>query len=202
MNSLADSVRRRDHDRLLRALIEEAWRRARRRRQVYAGGALSIAVLGAIVFSTLHGPAESPTGPPAVVPGSSAQASSNTQAPRFLAAEHVTHGVFHLVGKHGAVDVAVRFSSSGRREWDVIHGRPLGAVNTGQYALMVGGGGRVEARGHADTWNARLIGYVRSPKQRVVIELEGRPTGTFVITPTQPGNIKRDSGTQRSGWLG
>ncbi len=202
MNSLADSVRRRDHDRLLRALIEEAWRRARRRRRVYAGGALSIAVLGAIVFSTLHGRAESPTGPPAVVPGSSAQGSSSTQAPRFLAAEHVTHGVFHLVGKHGAVDVAVRFSSSGRREWDVIHGRPLGAVNTGQYALMVGHGGYVEAGGHADTWYARLIGYVRSPKQRVVITLNGRPTGTFVITPTQPGNIKRDSGTQRSGWLG
>ena len=202
MNSPAGSVRRRDHDGLLRSLIEEAWRRARRRRRVYAGGALSIAVLGAIVFSTLHGPAESPTGPPAVVPGSSAQASSSTHAPRFLVAEHVTHGVFHLVGKHGAVDVAVRFSSSGRREWDVIHGRPLGAVNTGQYALMVGGGGHVEAGGNADTWNARLIGYVRSPKQRVVIELEGRPTGTFVITPTQPGNIKRDSGTQRSGWLG
>jgi hypothetical protein len=32
-------------------------------------------------------------------------------------------------------------------------------------------------------------------KQRVVITMKGRPQGVFVLTPLQPGFLKRDSGT-------
>ena len=32
-------------------------------------------------------------------------------------------------------------------------------------------------------------------KQRVVITMKGRPKGVFVLTPLQPGVLKRDSGT-------
>jgi hypothetical protein len=35
-----------------------------------------------------------------------------------------------------------------------------------------------------------------------VIELSGRPSGTFVLVPTEPGVLEKDSGTQSSGWLG
>jgi len=50
----------------VRALIEEAWQRARRRRLIYAGIVLSLAVIGAVVTATLRGPS-APTSTPAVV---------------------------------------------------------------------------------------------------------------------------------------
>ena len=46
--------------------------------------------------------------------------------------------------------------------------------------------------------DARLVGFVTRPgeaKQRVVITMKGRPQGVFVLTPLQPGVLKRDSGT-------
>ncbi len=47
-------------------------------------------------------------------------------------------------------------------------------------------------------WHARLEGFVTRPgeaPQRVVITEKGRPFGVFVLTPLQPGILKRDSGT-------
>jgi hypothetical protein len=76
----------------------------------------------------------------------------------------------------------------------------------GKYGRLAGGHGQhVEAGGHASARYARLVGSVipnDGPKQRVVIKLKGRPEGTFVLIPTQPGVLKRDSGTQSSTWLG
>jgi len=198
-------------DERVRALIEEAWRRARRRRWLYGAIASSLAVIWTIVFATLQGPADSPEGSPPVLEDASAQASpASVIASRPVAPAHSVHGLFDLDGEHGNIKVAVRLSGQGR-EWDVVHGslrprRPgeIGGRNTGQYALLVGGGGHVEAGGHAGSWYARLAGYVENggPRQHVVIMLKGRPSGTFVITPTEPGPLERDSGTQRSGWLG
>jgi hypothetical protein len=56
---------------LVSAVIEEAWRRARRRRLIYAGIFLSLAVIGAVVTATLRGPSSSSSNPAAVAsPGS------------------------------------------------------------------------------------------------------------------------------------
>jgi hypothetical protein len=59
-------VRRRGFSDRVRALIEEAWRRARRRRLIYAGIVLSLAVIGAVVTATLRGPPASSSTPAAV----------------------------------------------------------------------------------------------------------------------------------------
>jgi len=77
----------------------------------------------------------------------------------------------------------------------------LTPATTGQYAQITGGGERFQAGGHQAAWYARLFGSVSRPgaaKQRVVITLKGRPNGVFVLTPMEPGVLKRDSGTQRS----
>jgi hypothetical protein len=47
-------------------------------------------------------------------------------------------------------------------------------------------------------WHARLEGFVTRPgeaTQRVVITEKGGVQGVFVLTPLQPGILKRDSGT-------
>jgi hypothetical protein len=57
--------------------------------------------------------------------------------------------------------------------------------------------------GHAQAWHAGLAGFVSRPgeaKQRVVITMKGRPNGVFVLTPLQPGFLKRDSGTRENFW--
>jgi photosystem II stability/assembly factor-like uncharacterized protein len=59
-----DSAREPDADDLLRALIEEARRRARRRRGMYGAAVLSFALAG-IVFATQEGSPSSPSGVPA-----------------------------------------------------------------------------------------------------------------------------------------
>jgi hypothetical protein len=77
---------------------------------------------------------------------------------------------------------------------------PYSVPGTGQYAQITGRGRIVRIGGHAQAWNAGLVGFVTRPgaaKQRVVITLKGRPKGVFVLTPLQPGVLKRDSGTQR-----
>ena len=65
--------------------------------------------------------------------------------------------------------------------------------------VQVSGSGRmVGLGGHGQAWHARLVGFVSRPgeaKQRVVITMKGRPKGVFVLTPLQPGVLKRDSGT-------
>ena len=64
---------------LLKALIEEARRRARRRRRIYGGVGLSIAVAGAIVFAVLQGPANPHSGSPEVIAGQGAQVAPSAQ---------------------------------------------------------------------------------------------------------------------------
>jgi hypothetical protein len=198
--STIDPVRRPDLEALIRALIEEAWQRARRRRRVYAGVVFSITAVGVFLLAT--GPSTSEGGSPGVVAGAS------TPAVRVAADQHVYHGRFRLDGKRGSFGVAVAFPSSGKRSWDVVGGDlPFASARRfGQYARLAGGHGqRVEAGGHKSAWYARLVGFVipnEGPKQRVVIKLKGRPEGTFVLIPAQPGVLKRDSGTQSSGWMG
>jgi hypothetical protein len=123
---------------------------------------------------------------------------------RLAPNEHIEHGWFPSKGKRGSFTVELRFGSSGTRSWRL---RPkttfdpqLNSV-TGQYAQITGGGGRFPAGGHQAAWYARLFGRVSRPgaaKQRVLITLKGKPNGVFVLTPMEPGVLKRDSGTQRS----
>ena len=70
---------------------------------------------------------------------------------------------------------------------------------TGQYVQVSGRGRILRLGGHAEAWHAGLVGFVSRPgeaKQRVVITMKGRPMGPFVLTPLQPGFLKRDTGTQ------
>ena len=71
-----------------------------------------------------------------------------------------------------------------------------GLASTGQYAQITGRGRYVELRGRTfSAWHARLEGFVTRPgeaTQRVVITMKGRPFGVFVLTPLQPGVLKRD----------
>lgn len=57
-----DQDRQPDADDLLRALIEEAKRRARRRRRWYRAALFSFALVAGIVLATQHGPPSSPSG--------------------------------------------------------------------------------------------------------------------------------------------
>ncbi len=124
---------------------------------------------------------------------------------RLAPNEHIEHGWFPSKGKRGSFTVELRFGSSGTRSWRF---RPKATFDpqlnsvTGQYAQITGGGGgRFPAGGHQAAWYARLFGKVSRPgaaKQRVLITLKGKPNGVFVLTPLEPGVLKRDSGTQRS----
>jgi len=72
---------------LLNALIEEARRRARRRRAIYAGVGLSIAVAGAIVFAVLQGSPHS--GSPELIAGQGAQVAPAQGLPTPAGATYV-----------------------------------------------------------------------------------------------------------------
>ena len=75
--STMGGVGRRDLSDRLKAVIEEAWRRARRRRLIYAGIVLSLAVIGAVVTATLRGPSSSNSTPAAVAsPGTPVSAAA------------------------------------------------------------------------------------------------------------------------------
>jgi hypothetical protein len=89
-----------------------------------------------------------------------------------------------------------------KRRWRIVvePDAPYSVPGTGQYAQITGRGRIVRMGGHAQAWNAGLVGFVTRPgeaKQRVVITLKGRPKGVFVLTPLESGVLKRDSGTQR-----
>jgi hypothetical protein len=74
MSTMGDVHRRGLSDRV-RALIEEAWRRARRRRLIYGGIVLLLAVTGAVVTATLRGPSSAGSAPAvAASPGTPASA--------------------------------------------------------------------------------------------------------------------------------
>ena len=201
------SARNRSLGDLVRALFEEAWRARRRRRLHYAGVAFSIAVVGAAVFATMRGPATSQTTSPAV------GASPSAPIRHIAAAQRVYAVPVDLTGRRGSLTVYVYFGSDGR-SWDLgrrsrdAGGRHSSLGRTGQYAsIRAARGERVQAGGHADEWHARLVGVVtptrqNAKQQRVVIELTGRPTGTFTLIPTVPGVLKRDSGTQSGRFIG
>jgi hypothetical protein len=119
--------------------------------------------------------------------------------------QHVYHGEFDLKGKRGTLHISLRFEYGGFRSWQVGQPRGVAADGTGAYDGLTGRGQRFQAGGHKDAWYARIAGFVQRPgetKQWVVIDLKGRPDGTFVLTPKKTGALKRDTGAQTSGWLG
>jgi hypothetical protein len=191
--SIADLARA-ESEALIRALIEEARQRARRRRSIYGVVLLSLAIAGAIVFASFQRPAQTQSISPAAPAGAS--------APSTLVGKgaHIEHGLFTCKGKRGILSIGLGFRDSGTRSWGI-----RGGDLTGQYVEITASGKGFKVGGRGSAWNARLVGFVArpgAPKQRVVIVLKGRPRGVFVLTPLEPGILKRDSGTQRSGWLG
>jgi hypothetical protein len=204
--SIVDPVRQTDLGGVVRALIDEAWRRARRRRLIFAG-VLLLAVIGGIVFASLQGRANSQSDfdSAAVLVGPNA-------APVFgvNASEHFLIGRFRCRGKRGTFTLLLGFGSSGSRNWSVASSRGLSEPRTGQYDRLVvrrgPAGHDIAAGGRGNAWTARLRGFVTATetgmKQRVVIRLRGRPKGTFALIPTEPGVLKRDSGTQWNTFLG
>jgi hypothetical protein len=87
MSTMGGVDRRGLSDRV-RALIEEAWRRARRRRRIYGGIVLALAIIGAVVTATLRGPSSSNSTAAAVAsPGTPVSA---------LASVHKTRHHYHL----------------------------------------------------------------------------------------------------------
>jgi hypothetical protein len=87
--STMGGVRRRRLTDLVSAVIEEAWRRARRRRLVYAGIVLSLAVIGAAVTATLRDPSSSSSTPAAV-------ASPSTPVTGVAVSANKTRHHYHL----------------------------------------------------------------------------------------------------------
>jgi hypothetical protein len=122
---------------------------------------------------------------------------------------HVQTGYFPTEGEKGSFTVRILFmrdaAGNRTREWRIgpgqgPEGSALHAASTGQYAQVTGRGRIVRIGGRAQAWNARFEGFMTRPgaaKQRVVITMKGRPQGVWVLTPLQPGFLKRDSGTLR-----
>jgi hypothetical protein len=201
--SATDSFTRSELEALVTALIEEARQRARRRRRMYGGVLVSMAVVGTIVFASFQRSAQSQSTSPAFTAGPS------LPSYRVATGEHSGHLWMPSKGKRGSFTVELRTTSSctlpikRTRSWFLrpkAYG-PQGADATGQYARISGGGGRLFSGGHQAAWYARVFGVVSRPgaaKQRVLITLKGRPNGVFVLTPLEPGVLKRDSGTQHS----
>jgi hypothetical protein len=133
--------------------------------------------------------------------------SSGPAVPLFTH-EHIEWVHFESKGKLGRFTVVLLFGSSGTRTWEfqMPYSNPDNSGSTvhprtGQYKQITGGGGHFPAGGHQAGWYARVFGTVSRPggaKQRVLITLKGRSNGTFVLTPLEPGLLKRDSGTQQS----
>jgi hypothetical protein len=97
--STMGGARRRGMSDLLRAVIEEAWRRARRRRLIYAGIVLLLAVIGAVVTATLRGGPSSSSSTPAAV------ASPGTPVSAVAVSAHKTRHHYRLyVGDTADVD--------------------------------------------------------------------------------------------------
>jgi hypothetical protein len=128
---------------------------------------------------------------------------------------HVQRSFYTSESKRGSFTVRILFMSDaagdGTRGWRILPEpgwyEKAGVVPaTGQYVQVSGRGPIVRMGGHAQAWNARLVGLMSRPgeaKQRVVITMKGRPKGVFVLTPLQPGFLKRDSGThERTATMG
>jgi hypothetical protein len=120
---------------------------------------------------------------------------------------HIYRGEFNLESStdRGKFHLSLRFHSSSR-SWVI--GRAATAssfVGSGAYAGMRGRGPGFATGGRATTWYARVEGLMTIPgkgQQRVVIKLKGRPAGSFVLTPKEPGFLSRDEGEFFSTWTG
>jgi hypothetical protein len=103
-------------------------------------------------------------------------------------------------GKRGSFTVRI-LNIDQELSWRIV---PVGTpAPTGQYVHVSGRGRILRIGGHAEAWQAGLVGFVSrrgETKQRVVITMKGRPKGVFVLTPLQPGFLKRDSGTREQEW--
>jgi len=113
----------------------------------------------------------------------------------FRNEQHVQRSFYPSDGKRGSFTIRILFTDQAR-SWRIVPDTP---APTGQYVQVSGRGRILRLGGHAEAWHAGLVGFVSRPgeaKQRVVITMKGRPKGPFVITPLQPGFLKRDSGTQ------
>jgi hypothetical protein len=111
--------------------------------------------------------------------------------------------LYAMQGKRGSFflrEVSITDAGDRSRDWriEVVPGpAPGGLASTGQYAHVTGRGrkgGNRPIRSHG-----RLEGFVTRPgeaTQRIVITVKGGVQGVvFVLTPLQPGILKRDSGT-------
>src|SRR5262245_58203019 len=157
-----EAVRGRALGDFARGLIEDAWRRVRRRRRSYAGVAL-LAVVPTVILATLQGPSRTGDTPLAAGASSAPIARVATGPPNGSV------GDFRLRGKHGRLAISIVFPDAGKRSWN-IHGggdfRPAVDLRSGQYDQLAGGRGKhIEAGGGASDWNARLVGFV-VPKDR------------------------------------
>ena len=120
---------------------------------------------------------------------------------------HVQRSFYPSEGKRGSFTLRFVSMSDGAgghtREWRILPepGKVYAGSSvpaTGQYVHVTGRGRILRSGGHAQAWHAGLVGFMSRPgeaKQRVVITMKGRPQGVFVLTPLQPGFLKRDSGT-------
>ena len=121
----------------------------------------------------------------------------------FANQPHAQRSFYPSEGKRGSFTVRLVHmddgAGNGTSEWRIVPEPTLGTpAPTGQYVHVSGRGRILRIGGHAETWHAGLAGFVSRPgeaKQRVVITMKGRPKGVFVLTPLQPGFLKRDSGT-------
>ena len=116
---------------------------------------------------------------------------------------HVADSVFPSDGKRGSFTVHILvISDAGEltRSWRIVP-EPMGTPSpTGQYVKVSGRGRILRLGGRAQAWHAGIVGFVSRPgetKQRVLITMKGRPEGVFVLSPLQPGFLKRDTGTQK-----
>jgi hypothetical protein len=161
------------------------------------GGVLFSIVVAAVVFATMQGPSSSVGGAPAVGAPPSTPAGTGAAA---AAREHIETGLVELRGNRGRLTIALRIGTRSGLSWSALSG----------YAGYREVNGQGRGRELYRDWRVRLEGFLNWPtsslgwrKQRVVITLKGRPSGTFTLTPKQPGALKPDRGTQRSHhWIG
>jgi hypothetical protein len=130
------------------AVIEEAWRRAGRRRLIYAGIVLSLVVIGAVVAATLRGSSSSSSTP-------AAAASPGTPVSAVAVSAYKTHH-YHLqpgdtvdvrggapyewsctLGGVGTSVGQTVFECRGPAEWTRAKGHPLLRVVVFQDGLFV-----------------------------------------------------------------
>jgi hypothetical protein len=117
--------------------------------------------------------------------------------------QHGKRSFFPSDGKRGSFTVRI-VNIDQALSWRIVPEPIMGTPSpTGQYVQVSGRGRVLRIGGHAEAWHAGLVGFVTRPgeaKQRVVITMKGRPKGVFVLTPLQPGFLKRDSGTRKHEW--